>query len=63
MPGLKRLQKASADMDRAKKRGGIAGAIGKASAGARAALAFVSLYTIPARKHRVPESTRLVPAF
>jgi len=63
MPGLKRLQKASADMDRAKKRGGLAGAMGKAWAGTRAALAFVSLYTIPATKHRVPASTRLVPAY
>ena len=45
MPGLKRLQKASADMDRAKKTGGISGALGKAWAGTRAALAFASLYT------------------
>jgi magnesium-protoporphyrin IX monomethyl ester (oxidative) cyclase len=63
MPGLKRLQKASADMDRAKKQGGIGGAIGKASAGTRAALAFLSLYTIPAVKHQVPASTRLEPAY
>jgi magnesium-protoporphyrin IX monomethyl ester (oxidative) cyclase len=63
MPGLKRLQKASADMDRAKKAGGIGGGFGKASAGTRAALAFLSLYTIPAIKHRVPDSTRLEPAY
>jgi len=63
MPGLKRLQKASADMDRAKKAGGIGGFFGKASAGTRAALAFVSLYTIPSIKHRVPASTRLEPAY
>jgi magnesium-protoporphyrin IX monomethyl ester (oxidative) cyclase len=37
--------------------------VGKAWASARAAAAFVSLYTIPAVKHRVPESTRLVPAY
>ncbi len=63
MPGLKRLQKASADMDRAKKAGGIGGFLGKMWAGSRAAMAFVSLYTIPAIKHRVPESTRLEPAY
>jgi magnesium-protoporphyrin IX monomethyl ester (oxidative) cyclase len=63
MPGLKRLQKASADIDRAKKRGGIGGALAKAWGSARAAAAFLSLYTIPAKKHVVPESTRLVPAY
>ncbi len=63
LPGLKRLQRASVDMDRAKKRGGIAGAMGRLWAGTRATLAFVSLYTIPAVKHRVPETTRMVPAY
>ena len=55
MPSLKRLQKASADMDRAKKAGGLGGLLGRASAGTRAALAFVSLYTIPAIPNAVPE--------
>jgi magnesium-protoporphyrin IX monomethyl ester (oxidative) cyclase len=63
MPGLKRLQRASVDMDRATKQGGIGGALGRAWAGTRAAAAFLSLYTIPAKKHRVPESTRLEPAY
>ncbi|MEM9973619.1 MAG: magnesium-protoporphyrin IX monomethyl ester (oxidative) cyclase [Pseudomonadota bacterium] len=63
MPGLKRLQRASVDLDAAKKRGGAAGFLGKISAGARAAAAFVSLYTIPAKRHTVPENTRLEPAY
>jgi magnesium-protoporphyrin IX monomethyl ester (oxidative) cyclase len=63
MPGLKRLQKASADIDRAKKQGGIGGWVAKTWGTARATAAFVSLLTIPAKKHVVPESTRLVPAY
>ncbi|MEM9475555.1 MAG: magnesium-protoporphyrin IX monomethyl ester (oxidative) cyclase [Pseudomonadota bacterium] len=63
MPGLKRLQKASVDMDAAKKRGGLAGKLGQLSAGMRAGLAFVSLYTIPAKKHVVPTNTRLEPTY
>jgi len=63
MPGLKRLQKASTDIDRAKKQGGIGGALAKAWGTARATAAFVSLFTIPAKKHRLPDSTRLVPAY
>ncbi|MEM8788155.1 MAG: magnesium-protoporphyrin IX monomethyl ester (oxidative) cyclase [Pseudomonadota bacterium] len=61
--GLKRLQKASADMDAAKKRGGLGGRLAGLWGGARAAAAFVSLYTIPADRHDVPVSTRLEPAY
>jgi len=61
--GLKALQKASVDLDAAKKKGGLGGLLGRASASTRAALAFVSLYTIPAKKHRVPPVTRLQPAY
>jgi magnesium-protoporphyrin IX monomethyl ester (oxidative) cyclase len=57
------LQRASADMDRAKKRRGIGGAVGRAWAGTRAAVAFARLYTIPAKKHRVPDNPRLQPAY
>ena len=35
----------------------------KIGAQLRAAAAFVALYTIPAKKHVVPESTRLEPAY
>ncbi len=63
MPSLKRLQKANADLDAAKKRGGLAGALGKVSGGARAALAFPSLYTIPSVPNEVPAETRLEPIY
>lgn len=63
MPNLKRMEKASRDMAAANAKGGLGGLLGKASAGARAALAFVSLYTIPAVKHDVPAQTRMEPAY
>ncbi|WP_425092439.1 magnesium-protoporphyrin IX monomethyl ester (oxidative) cyclase [Tropicimonas sp. S265A] len=63
MPTLKKLEKASRDMAAAKEKGGLGGMLGKASAGARAGLAFLSLYTIPAIKHDVPTETRLEPAY
>ncbi len=63
MPSLKRLQRASADMAAADRKSGLARLVGKASAGTRAALAFVSLYTIPAKRNAVPAVTRLQPAY
>jgi len=63
MPTLKKLEKASRDMAAAKARGGLGGLLGKVSAGARAGMAFVSLYTIPAVSHDVPADTRLEPAY
>jgi magnesium-protoporphyrin IX monomethyl ester (oxidative) cyclase len=58
--GLERLQKANADLAEAKQSGNIFKRIG---ASARAASAFISLYTIPAKQHDVPVSTRLEPAY
>ena len=63
MPSLKRLQRASADMAAADRKTGLTKLVGKASAGTRAALAFVSLYTIPAKRNAVPAVTRLQPAY
>ncbi|MEL6233341.1 MAG: magnesium-protoporphyrin IX monomethyl ester (oxidative) cyclase [Pseudomonadota bacterium] len=63
MRGLRALQKASVDIDAARKRGGIGGFAGRVWGSARAAAAFVSLYTIPSKKHRVPTSVRLEPAY
>ena len=59
-PGLVALQRANADLDCAKKAGNP---IKRLVASARAAVAFVSLLTIPAVKHRVPVSTRLEPSY
>ncbi|PWJ21698.1 magnesium-protoporphyrin IX monomethyl ester (oxidative) cyclase [Jannaschia seohaensis] len=62
-PTLERLNKANVDLAAAEKKTGIARLWGKATASARAAAAFVSLYTIPAVRHTVPAQTRLEPAY
>ncbi|MFB9151364.1 magnesium-protoporphyrin IX monomethyl ester (oxidative) cyclase [Roseovarius ramblicola] len=61
--GLRRLQKANADLAAAKAETGLGARLRSLGAQARAASAFVGLYTIPARKHAVPASTRLEPAY
>ncbi|MCC6007526.1 MAG: magnesium-protoporphyrin IX monomethyl ester (oxidative) cyclase [Rhodobacteraceae bacterium] len=61
--GLLRLRRALGDMDAARARGGIGGAIGKAFAGARAGLVFAGLYLIPVKRNAVPENPRLEPAY
>ena len=58
--GLKRLQKANVDLADAKKQGRK---VEKLGASIRAGLAFVSLFTIPSKKHAVPAKTRLEPAY
>ncbi|MEO1679025.1 MAG: magnesium-protoporphyrin IX monomethyl ester (oxidative) cyclase [Pseudomonadota bacterium] len=63
MRNLKRLQKASADIDRATKAGGVGGLLGRAWGSLRAARAFAALYFIPAKKHEVPADVRLQPAY
>ena len=63
MPGLKRLQKANADLATAITRSGTGALAARASARARAAAAFASLLSIPAVRHQVPASTRLEPCY
>ncbi|MEM7711416.1 MAG: magnesium-protoporphyrin IX monomethyl ester (oxidative) cyclase, partial [Pseudomonadota bacterium] len=63
MPTLKRLQAANADLAAAQKKTGLARLVAKTSAQARAAAAFVSLYTIPAVRHDVPAETRMEPCY
>ncbi|MGP1355571.1 magnesium-protoporphyrin IX monomethyl ester (oxidative) cyclase [Roseicyclus sp.] len=60
MPGLKALQRANADLAEATEKKQVLRGLG---ARVRAAAAFVGLFTIPAKKHRVPVSTRLEPAY
>lgn len=60
---LERMQAANVQIARAKKAGGIGGFIGKTLGSAKAALAFVSLYSIPSIKHDVPASTVMQPAY
>ncbi|EPX75996.1 magnesium-protoporphyrin IX monomethyl ester (oxidative) cyclase [Salipiger mucosus] len=61
--GLKRLQKANADLAAATDKSGLGAFLGRMTARARAATAFAALYMIPAKKHRVPESPRMEPAY
>ncbi|TDL86060.1 magnesium-protoporphyrin IX monomethyl ester (oxidative) cyclase [Meridianimarinicoccus aquatilis] len=61
--GLKRLQDANLDIAAGKARGGISGWMTKTWGSARAAFAFVSLYTIPSVPNAVPASPRLEPAY
>ena len=63
MRGLRRLRKASVDIERAKRRGGLVGGARRLAGMASAAVGFVSLYTIPAHRHDVPESSRMEPAY
>ncbi|MEY2956406.1 MAG: magnesium-protoporphyrin IX monomethyl ester (oxidative) cyclase [Gemmobacter sp.] len=63
IPTLERLERAFVDMDAARQRGGIGGAVGRIVAGARAGLAFAGLYTIPARRNTPPASVRLEPSY
>lgn len=61
---LLKLRAASAAMDAAKRRGGVMGALMKIPAGARAGLAFASLYLIPVKTdHEIAEDSRMVPAY
>jgi magnesium-protoporphyrin IX monomethyl ester (oxidative) cyclase len=60
---LQRLQQASMTISLAKQQGGFVGGARRIGGMAKAAYAFVSLYTIPANKHEVPVSSRLEPAY
>jgi magnesium-protoporphyrin IX monomethyl ester (oxidative) cyclase len=60
MKNLRALQKANVDLAAAREQGKF---FKRMTASARAALAFVSLLTIPAIKNEVPAETRLEPAY
>ncbi|WP_293573269.1 magnesium-protoporphyrin IX monomethyl ester (oxidative) cyclase [Phaeobacter sp.] len=62
-PLLNAMQDANADLDAARKRGGIVGRLKAGWASARAATAFARLMLIPAIPNEVPESVRLEPAY
>jgi len=63
MPGLKRLQKANADIAEADQSRGLGATLKGLSARLRAAAAFVSILTIPSKRHTVPTNTRLEPVY
>ena len=60
LPGLKALQKANADLADATANKRF---FAKLGAQARAGVAFVRLMMIPAKRHDVPEVTRLEPSY
>ena len=62
-PTLRKMEAASRQVAEGKAQGGVAGTVKKLGGMAKAARAFVRLYTIPAVKHQVPVSTRLEPAY
>ncbi|WP_371134099.1 magnesium-protoporphyrin IX monomethyl ester (oxidative) cyclase [Tabrizicola sp.] len=63
IPNLQRMNRAFIAMDAAHRQGGIAGKLNGWIAGAKAALTFASLYTIPAKHHALPASVRLEPSY
>ena len=63
MKGLRGLQRASIKVASGKKRGGVAGTVERVTGMAQAAGHFASIYTIPAKKHEVPASSRMQPAY
>jgi magnesium-protoporphyrin IX monomethyl ester (oxidative) cyclase len=60
---LDRMEAASRQVAEGKKRGGLAGNLSRVAGMAKAARAFVALYTIPAQQNAVPENPRLQPAY
>ena len=61
--GLDRLEAANSQITAAKKAGGVGGRISQMLGSARAGMAFLSLFMIPAKKNEVPAETRLEPAY
>jgi len=63
LPNLRRMNVAFRAMDAAKRQGGVAGKLKGWMAGAKAAVTFVSLYTIPVKRSTPPASVRLEPTY
>ncbi|MGR3493264.1 MAG: magnesium-protoporphyrin IX monomethyl ester (oxidative) cyclase [Shimia sp.] len=62
-PTLRRMEAASRQVAEGKARGGIGGGLTRLAGMAKAGVAFVSLYTIPAVRHDVPDLVRLEPVY
>jgi hypothetical protein len=61
--GLDRLAALGAVADAAQRRGGLGGALVRASVAVRAAFVFARLYFLPTRSHALPERVRMAPAW
>lgn len=62
-PTLEKLHRANVKIAEAKERGGIGGKLSRLSGSLSAGKAFLSLFTIPVKKHRVAASVRLEPCY
>jgi magnesium-protoporphyrin IX monomethyl ester (oxidative) cyclase len=60
---LERLHRANVQIAAGKAHGGVGGKLKEWAGSAKAARCFAALYMIPAKKHQVPASTRLEPAY
>jgi magnesium-protoporphyrin IX monomethyl ester (oxidative) cyclase len=63
LPNLRRMRDAFGQMDAAKRKGGLGGWIGHKLGAAKAALAFLALYTQPAIKTVPPKNVRMEPVY
>ncbi|WP_235816242.1 magnesium-protoporphyrin IX monomethyl ester (oxidative) cyclase [Phaeovulum vinaykumarii] len=61
--GLDAMNRAFVAMDAARQKTGLGGMISRGLAGGAAALAFVSLYTIPVKRNTLPQKVRLEPCY
>ena len=61
--GLEKLLALSTAIDAAKLKGGVVGRLRQAGLTARAVFTFINLYRMPVKRHDLPESIRLVPAW
>ncbi|MGB3244921.1 MAG: magnesium-protoporphyrin IX monomethyl ester (oxidative) cyclase [Sulfitobacter sp.] len=62
-PNLDRMEAASRQVAAGKARGGVGGMITRVGGMAKATVAFIALYTIPAHKHTAPVNPRMEPAY
>ncbi len=62
-PNLDRMEVASRQVAKGKAQGGVVGSAVRVAGMAKAAFAFVSILTIPAIHHQVPESSVMEPAY
>lgn len=63
LPNVRRLHAANVAIAKAKSEKGISARVLQFAHSAKAAMAFAALYTIPAKKHQVPDITRLEPPY
>ncbi len=61
--GLERLRRIAVASDAARARGGVVGALRRVGLGAGAAVAFVRLYCLPAKRNTLPQDARLAPTW